>query len=275
MIPADILNDVEASRVAFFGWFFGASGGAGIARSAFPRMYSEFQYIRSLKGSQPSQGGDTLRLNPLCGYPEDLSIKDLKKVVNNRMSIEQIVQKFPIENNFLSKKGYITFAAFEMANKGANPLAVRAIFDTFAQSTDVCDPFIAQDKINSYKEDISVIGGALFKSKITGYVAVFALLFLLGLAGTFFEVAPLAMPYPCARVSWLLLFLFQCVFDFLYNLIFSPFDCCFTEYQSLNNRLHRSWSRKRRMVLLLEAVRRNPQYSRLLDLKHGLTSLQG
>ncbi len=182
VIPPDIAAEVETSRTAFFGWFFGASGGAGIARSAFPRMYSEFQYIRSLKGSQPTQGGETLKLNPLCGYPEDLSIKDLEKVVNNRLSIEQIVQKFPIENNFLSKKGYVTFAAFEMANKGANPLAVRAIFDTFAQSTDVCDPFIAQDKIDSYKEDISVVGGALFKSKIVGYVAVFALLFLLGLA---------------------------------------------------------------------------------------------
>ncbi len=182
VIPADILNDVESSRTQFFGWFFGASGGAGIARSAFPRMYEEFMYIRNLKGSQPSQGGETLRLNPLCGYPEDLSIKDLQKVVNNRMSIQQIVQKYPIENNFLSRKGYITFAAFEMANKAANPLAVRAVFDTFAQSVDVCDPFIAQDKIDSYKEDISLISGALFKSKITGYVAIFSLLFLLGLA---------------------------------------------------------------------------------------------
>ena len=182
VIPAEILNDVESSRTQFFAWFFGASGGAGIARSAFPRMYEEFQYIRNLKESQPSQGGETLRLNPLCGYPEDLSIKDLEKIVNNRMSIEQIVQKYPIENNFLSRKGYVTFASFEMANKGANPLAVRAIFDTFAQSTDVCDPFIAQDKIDSYKEDITIISGALFKSKIVGYVAIVSLLFLLGLA---------------------------------------------------------------------------------------------
>ena len=182
VIPADILNDVESSRTQFFGWFFGASGGAGIARSAFPRMFEQVQSIRSLKGSGPTLGGETLGISPLCGYPEDLSIKDLEKIINNKLSIEQIVQKYPIENNFLSKKGYITFSAFEMANKGANPLAVRAIFDTFAQSTDVCDPFIAQDKIDSYKEDITLIKGGLFKSKITGYVAIFTLLFLLGLA---------------------------------------------------------------------------------------------
>jgi hypothetical protein len=182
VIPADILNDVDSSRTQFFAWFFGASGGAGIARSSFPRMYEQVQYIQSLKGSEPSLGGETLGLNPLCGYPEDLSIKDLNKVLNNRLSIQQIVQKYPIENNFLSRKGYITFTAFEMANKDANPLAVRAIFDTFAQSTDVCDPFIAQDKIDSYKQDISLIKGSLFYSKITGYVAIFTLLFLLGLA---------------------------------------------------------------------------------------------
>lgn len=182
VIPVEILNEVEEARTQFFGWFFGASGGAGIARSAFPRMYGQVQYIQSLKGSVPSLGGETLKLSPLCGYPEDLSVKDLEKVLNNKMNIQQIVQKYPIENNFLSRKGYVTFAAFELGNKGANPLAVRAIFDTFAQSTDVCDPFIAQDKIDSYKEDIYLIKGSLAYSKVTGYAAIFTLLFLLGLA---------------------------------------------------------------------------------------------
>jgi len=182
LIPTEILSEVEGSRGQFFLWFFGSSGGAGIALNAFPRMYGQVQYIQSLKGSEPSFGGDTLGLSPLCGYPEDLSIKDLEKVVNNKMTVGQMVQKFPIENNFLSKKGYITFDAFELATKGANPLAVRAVFDTFAQSTDVCDPRIAQEKIDSYKEDISRIKGSLFKSKVTGYASIFTLLFLLGLA---------------------------------------------------------------------------------------------
>lgn len=182
LIPLDILPEVEESRTQFFGWFFGASGAAGIARGAFPRMFEQVQYIQSMKGSEPTLGGEKLKLSPLCGYPEDLYIKDVEKVINNKLSIEQIVAKYPIENNFLSRKGYITFPAFEMANKGSNPLAVRAIFDTFAQSTDACDPFIAQDKIDSYKEDINRINGALIKSKFTGYAAIFTLLFLLGLA---------------------------------------------------------------------------------------------
>ena len=182
VIPPEILNDVQASRMQFTLWFFGGSGGVGIALSAFPRMYKQVQYIQSLKGIEPSLGGNTLGVSPLCGYPEDLSIKDLEKVVNNKMTVEQMVQKFPIEGNFLSEQGYVTFDAFDQANKGNNPLAVRAVFDTFAQSTDVCNPNIAQEKIDSYKENISGIKGGLLKSKVTGYVSIFTLLFLLGLA---------------------------------------------------------------------------------------------
>lgn len=181
-IPPEILGDVEASRVQFFGWFFGASGGIGIALSAFPRMYDQFRSLQSLKGREPSLGGDTVGISPLCGYPEDLSVGDLEKIVNNPLTIQQMAAKFPIENNFLSRNGYITFPAYEKANKGSNPLVIRAVFDSFAQSTDACDPFVAQDKIDSYKEDIYRIKGTLLYSKFTGYAAIGTLLFLLVLA---------------------------------------------------------------------------------------------
>ncbi|VEU34081.1 unnamed protein product [Pseudo-nitzschia multistriata] len=181
-IPPEILVDVEGSRVQFFGWFFGASGGMGIAVGAFPRMYEQFRALRALRGCEPSLGGETVGLSPLCGYPEDLCVRDLEKVVNNKLSIEQIVEKFPIENNFLSRNGYITFLAYERANKGNNPLVVRAVFDSFAQSTDACDPNVAQDKIDSYKEDVYQINGTLLQSKLVGYSAIGTLLFLLGLA---------------------------------------------------------------------------------------------
>jgi len=182
VIGAEFAAEIEASRTAFFIWAFGASGAAGIARSAFPRMYKQVTYIRSLKDEGPSLGGETIGLSPLCGYPIDLCVADVKKIVNNRLSVEQIVAKYPVEGNFLSRKGYLTFDAFQQANKGSNPLAVRAVFDTFAQSTDVSDPNIAQQKIDSYKEDITIINGALLKAKGTGFSAIVVLLFLLGLA---------------------------------------------------------------------------------------------
>ena len=86
-------------------WFFGASGGAGIARSAFPRMYNSVRTIQSLKGVGPSAGGPTIGISPLCGYPEDICIADVEKIANNKLSIEQIVKKYPIEGNFLTAKG--------------------------------------------------------------------------------------------------------------------------------------------------------------------------
>mmetsp|Transcript_15765 Transcript_15765/g.36495 ORF Transcript_15765/g.36495 Transcript_15765/m.36495 type:complete len:254 (+) Transcript_15765:117-878(+) len=182
VIPTDILEDVENSRALFFIWFFGASGAASIARSAFPTMYSRLTYVQSLKGEGPTLGGDTLGVSPLCGYPEDIAVKDIQKVINNRMTIEKIVKKFPEEDNYLASKGYVTFSAFEQANRGANPMAIRAVFDTFSQSTDVSEPRVAQEKLNFYRDDVYAIKNGLLKSKITGYVTVITLLFLLGYA---------------------------------------------------------------------------------------------
>lgn len=151
-LPDFLLSDAvlsaeaEGARTQFFLWFFGASGGAGIARSSFPRMYQQVTYIQSLKGAQPSLGGETVGLSPLCGYPEDLCASDIQKIASNKMNVEQIVEKYPVEGNFLSRNGYLTFPAFEQANADCNPLAIRAVFDTFAQSTDAVEPEKAQGK---------------------------------------------------------------------------------------------------------------------------------
>ena len=185
VIPSEIAVDAAAdvARTQFFLWFFGSSGGLGVALSAFPRMYSKTRYIQSLKGS-PSLGGDNLGLSPLCGYPEDLASKDVEKIINNKLTVSQLVEKFPIEGNFLSAKGYVTFQAFEQANSGANPLAIRAVFDSFSQSQDTCEPSVVQDKIDSYKEDISLLQNTLLTSKLIGYSSIGTLVFLLGLAET-------------------------------------------------------------------------------------------
>lgn len=174
--------DMDTSRVAFFTWFFGASGGAGLARSAFPRMYDSVQTIKKLKGEGPTLGGETLGLSPLCGYPQDLSVADVTKILNNKLNVEQIVKKYPVEGNFLSASGYLTFKAFQDANKDKNPLAVRAIFDTLSSSTDVCAPDIAQEKFDSFKANTSLVASELLKSKLLGFSSIFTLLFLLGLA---------------------------------------------------------------------------------------------
>jgi len=181
VIPPEIAADVSFARGQFYLWFIGSLGGLGVGVSSIPRLLGATQYINSLKGS-PSLGGDNLGLNFFCGYPEDLSIKDVEQIANNRLSITQLVEKFPIENNFLSSKGYLVFRAFQQANDGANPLAVRAVFDSFSQSQDTCDPNVAQDKLDSYKSNVFALNNELLKAKVIGYSSIFTLVFLLGLA---------------------------------------------------------------------------------------------
>lgn len=174
-------TDVEAARTAFFIWFFGASGAAGIARSTFPKMFKQTMYIQSLKGLGPTQGGEMLNISPLTGYPEDLRLKDVEQILANPLSAAQIVEQHPVDY-FLSKKGYLTFEAFKLANPDANPLALRAVFDTFATSTNVCEPDKAQRLLDEYRQDILKFKQNLLFAKIVGFASVFILLFLLGLA---------------------------------------------------------------------------------------------
>jgi hypothetical protein len=172
---------IETARTAFYVWFFGASGGAGIARSSFPRMWSDFRRIQTIENS-PTKGGETIGINPICLYPVDLAMKDVQAIVKKPLTVEQIVKKYPVEGNFLSAKGYLTYKAFQQANANENPLAVRAIFDSLNTNSDVCDPETAQAKLDSYKQDPRILAAELLKAKLAGYGAIFGILFLLALA---------------------------------------------------------------------------------------------
>lgn len=66
--------------------------------------------------------------------------------------------------------------------KDENPLAARAIFDTLNFNQDVCNPIVAQEKLNSYKENIDLIKTELLKAKFAGFASIATLLFLLALA---------------------------------------------------------------------------------------------
>jgi len=131
----------------------------------------------------PTAGGDMIPLNPLCFYPSDISREDYKKIVNNRKSIEQIVDSGP-KDSYLAELGYLTYPAFVAGNPGCNPLALRAIFDTFATGTNNVEPNVAQKAIDSFKADPSgtTFANMLLVSKLRGFSAIFGLLFLLGLA---------------------------------------------------------------------------------------------
>mmetsp|Transcript_9379 Transcript_9379/g.13907 ORF Transcript_9379/g.13907 Transcript_9379/m.13907 type:complete len:276 (+) Transcript_9379:122-949(+) len=192
MEPQDILSSLFAgdegltesvigARREFFLWFVGASGGAGIARSQFPKMYNNVKNVNALRDEGPTLGGETIGLNPLCGYPRDIASSDLLKVINNPKSIERIVTDGPKEN-YLAQRGYLCYDAFVAGNPGCNPLTLRAVFDTFATSTNVVAPDTAQRLLDEYKKDPSTFKNALLESKLKSFAAIGTLLFLLGLA---------------------------------------------------------------------------------------------
>jgi len=197
----EIVNQIPAAasdaRLEAGFWLVGASGGAGIARSAFPRMYKNVQTIKRLAGVGPTLGGEMVGVSPLCFLPQDLSKADIQKIVNYKLSVEKIVDKGP-KVNYFATRGYLTYAAYEEAlvGSGCNPLAVRAIFDTFNTNTDTVEPDVAQNKIDAYKADLECneFKSALLQAKLQGFAAIIFLLFLLGLADT--------TAFSCASRGW-------------------------------------------------------------------------
>ena len=173
----------QAARGQAFIWIFGASGAAGIARSAFPNMVKNVQAIQDVKDKGPTEGGPLLGISPLCGYPRDLAVADVRKILENSKSIEKMVKEFPLPNNYLViNYGFLTYEAYEAANPNANPLALRAVFDCFSQGTNIVDPAVAQTKLDRYRGDLDALKFDLLKSKVIGWAAIGLLLFLLGLA---------------------------------------------------------------------------------------------
>jgi len=174
----------QARSTAFL-FFFGASGAAGIARSAFPGMARNVAEIRRLgdaaDGAPP--GAPTVGLNLLVtGYPRDVAVSEVDKVVRNPSSVADIVTRFPVEGNYLSESGFLTYDAFKRANARADPLAVRAVFDCFAQGTNAVAADVAQRKLDSYKLDAYAVAADLLKAKLVGIASIAVLLFLLGYA---------------------------------------------------------------------------------------------
>mmetsp|Transcript_33832 Transcript_33832/g.78124 ORF Transcript_33832/g.78124 Transcript_33832/m.78124 type:complete len:282 (-) Transcript_33832:309-1154(-) len=170
-------------------WFFGGSGGGGIAVSQFPLMYDRAAATWALRGVGPSEGGKGVGISPICLYPEDIRLADLKKILDNRLKIVEIVQKGP-KNSYMATRGYLSFEAFAACNPGANPLALRALFDSFNASTDIVDPLVAQEKMDAYKcgildgDEGKRFSNDILISKLLSYSAIAFLLFLLGIATT-------------------------------------------------------------------------------------------
>ena len=83
-----------------------------------------------MSAEEPTAGGETIGISPLCLYPRDLSKADVDKVLNNKLSVEKMVEKGP-KVSYMATKGYLCFAAFQEANQNCNPLTGKSAFVLF------------------------------------------------------------------------------------------------------------------------------------------------
>lgn len=186
LMPRHVLPDSittsDNAQAYFYLWFFGGSGGAGVALRQFPVLLDKFKELKKLADIGPTQGGETVGISALCFYPRDLSRADLAQVMGNKLSVERMVATGP-KPNYLSEKGYLCYESFQAANKKCNPLTVRAVFDAMSTG-DIVSPDVAQACLDSFANDASPDSAAfkntLLKTKLVGYSSVAALLFLLG-----------------------------------------------------------------------------------------------
>lgn len=178
VIPEAFTDTPEHAQQYFFIWFFGGQGGATVALGQFPKQFEKFKSLFDMSEKGPTESGETVGLSPLCLYPRDISKADLEKVLNNKLSVEQMVAKGP-KPNYLSEKGYLCFASFAEANSNCNPLTIRAVFDAMSTGDNV-DPSIAQRKLDEFRNDPSCFNSSLLKQKLAGFSSIAFLLFLLG-----------------------------------------------------------------------------------------------
>mmetsp|Transcript_27861 Transcript_27861/g.55831 ORF Transcript_27861/g.55831 Transcript_27861/m.55831 type:complete len:285 (+) Transcript_27861:94-948(+) len=190
-IPVDAIlldaQEIESARFAFGMCFFGATGAASIGRETIPIRYKRYMFRQSLKGQGPTTGGEALDILALAGYPEEIKIGDVQKVINNKLSAFDIVKKYPIEKKTYkythtgrTTNEFLYYEAFAQANKDSNPLAVRAVFDSFTNGGNTVYAGTAQENMDVYKDDITQLAKTLNKTKLLG---LFAFVFLIGLVG--------------------------------------------------------------------------------------------
>ena len=157
-------------------------GGVAVALRQFPAQFSKFQQLFSMSAEEPTAGGETIGISPLCLYPRDLSKADVDKVLNNKLSVEKMVEKGP-KVSYMATKGYLCFAAFQEANQNCNPLTTRAVFDALSTGDNV-SPFEAQKMLDEFANDTSPdrskFKSELLRTKLTGFSSIAFLLFLLG-----------------------------------------------------------------------------------------------
>ena len=151
--------------------------------SVIPVTIREWKKVNALKGQgYSSRSGEQL---DLFGYPEPVYSDDVMTIINNNMTVYDMVSEYPIEGQL---PGYLRFESLAMANAEISQVAVRAVFDSIAVGVNKNSvaPSIAAEKLELYKrEGLEMMTKNSRLSKTIGVLALVILLSLLGAADYF------------------------------------------------------------------------------------------
>ena len=135
--------------------------------------------MNALKGQgKSSMSGEQL---DLIGYPEPVYSDDIMTILNNNMTVYDVVQEYPIPGQL---PGYLRFESLAQANSEVSQVAVRALFDSIAVGVNKNSvaPIKAVEAFEVYKRE--GLANMTKNSRLSKTIGVVALVFLLGLLGT-------------------------------------------------------------------------------------------
>lgn len=201
---AEAIQEMANARFAFGMCFYGALGVGSIGRELIPIVFGRYQTTNSLEsdGSIAVRSGGAVANSDedlgIWGYPEKIYKKDVEMIMNNKLTPLAIAKKYPIAKDEDADERYVYthlteavpflgYDGFVKANPRANPVALRAVFDSFSNSiggSNAVSPITAQRNIDTYLDSNKKVTGALAK-KLNGgkSLGIAAFVFLLALLG--------------------------------------------------------------------------------------------
>ena len=210
MVPttAEAIQEMANARFAFGMCFYGALGVGSIGRELIPIVFGRYQTTNSLESSDGSSA--TIRSASkniidndqeddlgIWGYPEKIYRTDVEMILKNKLSPLAIAKKYPIAQDEDADKRYeythmkdsvpfLGYDGFVKANPRANPVALRAVFDSFSNSiggSNAVSPITAQRNIDTFLVNKAVTGGLAKKLNGGKSLGIAAFVFLLVLLG--------------------------------------------------------------------------------------------
>ena len=171
---------------------YGALGVGSIGRELIPIVFKRYETNSNLKSSNTSITEKKTDLN-IKGYAEPVYLEDVQLILSNtKMDAISIATKYQedksekYEYTHLETQNippFLTFEAYQRAHPTSNPVALRALFDSFSNSLggiNSISPITAQERIDEYTNNINEMVLRLNRSKVLGISAFIFVLLLLG-----------------------------------------------------------------------------------------------